>query len=167
MKMRFLAYLHTSYRVSGIPVGREPHSKRKEVSIMKSFHRKHCIAVISLFLIWSMVLNVCAAAPPTVSPLWQNAHDVTCTLSFDETDGTAYCNIYAKSGTTSIKGTLMLYCVNNPMRTWNINTTQNTVTIDKNFIGISGKAYRLVLDVNIVTNGVSEPVRVTKTATCP
>ena len=114
-----------------------------------------------------MVTGICAIGNDPVKPLYDNASDVICNISFNGTAGSVSCKIQGVSGTTSIKGTLTLYCVNNVIRTWNIDTSKTSVSIDDDFTGVSSKWYRLTLDADVTANGVTEPIWKTTTRQCP
>ena len=42
-KMRFLVSLHTSYKVSGIPVGREPYSEGRRDKFDEQYEKGTCL----------------------------------------------------------------------------------------------------------------------------
>lgn len=129
--------------------------------------RKALACLVCITIVCSMVTGICAANYASVKPLYDNARRVDCTLSFDGTAESVSCKIQGASGTTSIKGTLTLYCVNSVIRTWNIDTSKTSVSIDDDFTGVSSKWYRLTLDADVTANGVKEPIGKTTTRQCP
>lgn len=140
--------------------------KKGGIGLMSSM-RKALACLICMAVVCSMITSICSVNNASVKPLYDNARKVDCTLSFDGTAGSVSCKIQGVSGTTSIKGTLTLYCVNTVIRTWNIDASKASVSIDDDFTGVSGKWYRLTLDVDVTANGVTEPIWKTTTRQCP
>ena len=134
---------------------------------MISCLRKALACFVCLASVCSMATGICAIGNDPVKPLYDNASDVICNISFNGTAGSVSCKIQGVSGTTSIKGTLTLYCVNSVIRTWNIDTSKTSVSIDDDFTGVSSKWYRLTLDADVTANGVTEPIWKTTTRQCP
>ena len=134
---------------------------------MISCLRKALACFVCIAIVCSMATGICAIGNDPVKPLYDNASDVICNISFNGTPGSVSCKIQGVSGTTSIKGTLTLYCVNSVIRTWNIDTSKTSVSIDDDFTGVSSKWYRLTLDADVTANGVTEPIWKTTTRQCP
>ena len=129
---------------------------------------KKIIRVLSIVLMLScMVMSVSAAVVPPVEPNWDNVNRLACKISFSGTRGTVFCDIAARTGTTSITGTLTLYEDDEEIDSWNISSNTSYVTVADNFTGVSGCTYTLVLDADVVTNGVSEALDHTATKVCP
>ena len=129
---------------------------------------KKIIRVLSIVLMIScMVMSVSAAVVPPVEPNWDNVSRLSCRITFSGTRGTVFCDISARTGTTSITGTLTLYEDDVEIDSWDIDVETSYVTIADNFTGDSGSTYKLVLDADVVTNGVSEPLDYTATKVCP
>ena len=129
---------------------------------------KNFIRVLSVVLMVAcMAMNVSAAVIPPVEPNWDNVSRLSCSISFSGTRGTVFCDITAKTGTTSITGTLTLYEVDVEIDSWDIDVETSYVTIADNFTGVSGSTYKLVLDDDVVRNGVTEPLDHTATKVCP
>ena len=129
---------------------------------------KNIIRVLSIVLMIScMAMSVSAAVIPPVEPNWVNVNSLVCRVSFNGTRGTVFCDIAARAGTTSITGTLTLYEDDVEIDSWDIDVTTSYVTIADNFTGVSGSTYKLVLDADVVRNGVTEPLDHTATKVCP
>lgn len=129
---------------------------------------KNIIRVLSIVLMIScMAMSVSAAVIPPVEPNWVNVNSLVCRVSFNGTRGTVFCDIAARTGTTSITGTLTLYEDDEEIDSWNISSNTSYVTVADNFTGVSGCTYTLVLDADVVTSGVSESLEHTATKVCP
>lgn len=129
---------------------------------------KKIIRVLSVVLMIScMVISVSAAVIPPIDPHWDNVNRLACKISFSGTKGTVFCDISARTGTTSITGTLTLYEDGVEIDSWDIDEKTSYVTIADNFTGVSGSTYTLVLEADVVTNGVSESLDHTATKVCP
>lgn len=128
---------------------------------------KKIIRVLSIVLMLSyMAMSVSAAVVPPVEPNWDNVNRLACKISFSGTRGTVFCDIAARTGTTSITGTLTLYEDGVEIDSWDIDAKTSYVTIADNFTGVSGSTYMLVLEADVVTNGVSESLDHTETKVC-
>lgn len=121
--------------------------------------RKNILRLASMILvICCLCVSVSAAVGEPVTPLWDNTDMVYCNISFSGTRGTVLCDISAINGTTSIEGTLTLYEDNVEIESWEIDVSTSYVTVIESFTGIKGSTYRLVLDVEVVANGITEPL---------
>ena len=110
--------------------------------------------------------NAAAAIVPPAEPLWDNAHSVTCAITLSGTRGTIQGRILGYLGTTSIAGTLTLYENGVEMESWNISSTTVSANVLDNFTATRGCTYDLVLNAVVTTNGVSEQISASDTATC-
>lgn len=119
-----------------------------------------------ILVVCCMCISVSAAVIVPVTPMWDTVDRVSCRISFDGTAGKVVCDITAVSGTESIEGTLTLYEDGIEIDSWEIDVSTSYVTILDSFTGIKGCTYELVLDVDVVTDGVTEPIEVTTTKVC-
>ena len=121
--------------------------------------RKNILRLVSMiFVICCLFVSVSAAVVEPVTPLWDNTDMLYCNISFSGIRGTVMCDISAISGTTSIEGTLTLYEDNVEIESWEIDVNTSYVTVIESFTGIKGSTYRLVLDAEVVANGITEPL---------
>ena len=128
----------------------------------KIFNRLVCTVCILAF----MISTVAAAVIPPAETNWDTVRQVTCNVSFNGTRGTVTCDIFAVTGTTSITGTLKLYADGREIDSWDIDVDTSHATILDSFTGIRGSVYELVLDVDVVANGISEPIEITDITIC-
>lgn len=117
-------------------------------------------------VIFCMGVSVCAATVEPIVPMWDNVDRVSCSISFNGTSGRVVCDITAVPGTESIDGTLTLYENDVEIDSWTIDVSRSYVTILEQFTGVSGCTYKLVLDVDVISGGVTEPIEVTSTKVC-
>jgi len=129
---------------------------------MKKFLKFICL----ISALCCLANTIFAAVVEPVLPQWENAAQVTCAVSFNENTGKVRTYIYGNPGTTSISGTLKLYSGNTEIESWNISGSRTASVMDT-FTGISGNTYKLVLDVDITTNGVVENIDMEDSARCP
>lgn len=124
------------------------------------------ILICVVCMLCGMITSVYAATAEPVLPLWDNADRVICTITFSGTEGNVQVTIIGNSGTTSISGTATLYCGDTEIDSWNI-SGKRTAIVSDTFTGVSGSAYKLVLDVDVTTNGVVENVTEEDSGKCP
>lgn len=117
-------------------------------------------------IICCMGISVYAATIDPIVPMWDNVDRVSCSISFNGTAGKVICDITAVPDTDSIEGTLTLYENDVEIDEWNIDVNRSYVTILEEFTGVRGCTYRLVLDVDVYADGLSEPIEVTSTKVC-
>lgn len=128
---------------------------------------KMIVRIVGMLLVVCCVCtSVSAAVIAPIIPLWDNVDRVSCRISFNGTAGKVVCDITAVAGTDSIEGTLTLYEDGIEIESWNIDVSTSYVTILDMFTGIKGCTYELVLDVDVVTDGVTEPIEITATKVC-
>lgn len=129
--------------------------------------RKRILGFMSLVLVAVCLCgSVSAAVIDSVRPLWDNVNAVYCNITFSGINGKAICDIAAVSGTTSIEGILTLYEDGEEIDSWNIDVNTSYVNIVETFTGTKGSTYELILDVDVVTDGITEPINVTTVKVC-
>lgn len=109
-----------------------------------------------ILVINCVCISVSAAIVKPIMPLWDNTDMVYCNITFNGTNGRVICDIEAVSGTTSIEGTLTLYEDGDEIDSWDIDVNTSYVNIVETFTGTRGSTYELVLDVEVMANGVAE-----------
>lgn len=118
---------------------------------------KVIVRIITMILVINCVcISVSAAIVKPIMPLWDNTDMVYCNITFNGTNGRVICDITAVSGTTSIEGTLTLYEDGEEIDSWDIDVNTSYVNIVETFTGTRGSTYELVLDVEVMANGVAE-----------
>ncbi|MBQ8402593.1 MAG: hypothetical protein IJX14_11770 [Clostridia bacterium] len=122
--------------------------------------------VCAVLVLVCMGISVTAAVISPAEPYWDNVRQVNCNVNFNGTRGTVTCDILAVTGTTSITGTLTLYADGREIDNWDIDVDTSHATILDSFTGLRGSVYELVLDIDVVTNGVSEPIEITDITIC-
>lgn len=129
--------------------------------------RKRILGFISLVLVAVCLCgSVSAAVIETVRPLWDNVNAVYCNITFSGTNGRVFCDIAAVSGTTSIEGTLTLYEDGEEIDSWDIDVNTSYVNIVETFTGTRGSTYELVLDVEVMADGLAETLERSVTKKC-
>lgn len=128
--------------------------------------RKIIILICVLGMMCCLTNSIYAAEVEPISPQWENAQNVTCSLVFDSSKGNITVYVYGNPGTTSISGTLTLYRGSTEVDSWDI-SGRRIVNVSDTFTGVSGSTYRLVLDIDVTTNGVVESIEEEDSAKCP
>ena len=129
--------------------------------------KKRILGVVSLVLIAICLCgSVSAAVIEPVRPLWDNVDAVYCNITFSGTNGRVICDIEAVSGTTSIEGTLTLYEDGDEIDSWDIDVNTSYVNIVETFTGTRGSTYELVLDVEVMVDGLAETLERSVTKKC-
>lgn len=130
-----------------------------------------------LTLFMTMILLICfgtnayAALPETVEPLWDNIQSIIHFIDFNGNTGNSTADIYGKSGTTNITGTLNVY--KQTTTGWVLvghdydSTTTRDLTLYVEFDAEPGAYYQSVLNFSVTINGVVEPETLYEFATCP
>lgn len=133
---------------------------KKVVSILTS--------VIILVLCFQM--SAVAAVPPTVVPMWDNTANVTGTMVFDGTDGTAGMRVTGKPGTNRIESSCVIY--KHVGSDWEYVTSDSkTVTtmscyLEISFDGELGYEYKAEFSFVVYKGGVCEPIDRTIVKVC-
>lgn len=129
--------------------------------------KKRILGFVSLVLVAICLCgSVSAAVIEPVRPLWDNVDAVYCNITFSGTNGRVICDIEAVSGTTSIEGTLTLYEDGEEIDSWDIDVNTSYVNIVETFTGTRGSTYELVLDVEVMADGLAETLERSVTKKC-
>lgn len=128
--------------------------------------KKILTLICAIGMMCCLTFSICAAVVEPISPQWENVYQVDCSVSFDGTSGKVEVSICGNAGTTSIFGTLTLYRGSTEIDSWNI-SERRIVNVSDTFTGVSGSTYKLVLDVDVTTNGVVEKIEIEDSAKCP
>lgn len=127
--------------------------------------KRYIAMLLSVVLLCSLPVTISAAVIEPVAPQWENVTTVLCSVDFSGTEGNISVYIRGKSGTTSISGTATLYRGNTEIESWSI-SGRSIASVSDTFTGISGSTYKLVLDVDVTTSGVTENIE-EDSARCP
>lgn len=102
-----------------------------------------------------------------ISLMSVNGVDIRVTLSIGSKDGIAECSgsVTAAQGTTKITGTLQLNKGNSMVKTWNVTSYSDTLSVKRNCYVFSKGKFTLVLKVKVTRNGKTETVSASKTVT--
>ncbi len=126
---------------------------------------------MAVILLMTLSLSVCAALPEASVPLWDNINKMETLITFDGTDGFAKGTLTAKSGTTSITGTLTVYKQISSDEWEYVGSDNDTVSgkylsLYVEFTGEPGEYYKAVFEVSVTGNGIIEPETKTSYRTC-
>ena len=124
------------------------------------------VALAICCVICCMGVSAFAATVDPIVPLWDNVDRVSCSISFNGTAGRVICDITAVPGTDSIEGTLKLYENDVEIDSWTIDVNRSYATVLDSFTGVRGRTYKLVLDVDVTCDGVTESIGTTSTKVC-
>ena len=128
--------------------------------------KRYIAMLLSVVLLCSLPVTISAAVIEPVAPQWENVTTVLCSVDFSGTEGNISVYIRGKSGTTSISGTATHYRGNTEIESWSI-SGRSIASVSDTFTGISGSTYKLVLDVDVTTSGVTENIEEEDSARCP
>lgn len=137
---------------------------------MKKINKIISCVLASVTLLSILVMPCFAAAPSTVTPLWDNISDMDLEISFSGTNGTAAGILTKQSGVTSVEGTVTVYRAFANGWIYVDSESKNTIGnlgINVDFTGISGVEYKVVFEATAYRGDVGESHTVTKYATCP
>ncbi len=133
--------------------------------------KKTFTALMVAIMFVTLCLSVCAALPETAVPLWDNIAEMKTSITFDGTDGFAKGSLAAKSGTTSISGTLTVYKQTADGDWEYVGSDSDTASgryfsLYVEFTGEPGEYYKAVFNVSVTRNGTVEPETKTSYRTC-
>ena len=120
----------------------------------------------------SCALPVSAAVPEEISPLWENITVFQPTLMFSGTTGYLYVNIKGESATTNITATARLYYKNTSgswveiAQNWDYDVDRNSLSITESFSAVSGREYKVEIDIEVTVGNYTETDSKTVTGTC-
>ena len=119
----------------------------------------------------SMTINIIAAMPETLQPLWDNIGSMVSLIGFEESTGTATATATSKTGSSSMEGTLTVY--KQTSSGWEYidedsdSTTGRSLGLEVTFDAESGEYYKAVFELVVTKNGVEETETKTSYKTCP
>jgi len=103
----------------------------------------------------------------TISPRWEGANSVHCSLSFSGTTGVVAASITGGINVTSMQGTLKLYWGILKIKEWTINESDNTWNVLETFDAVSGRNYKLKLSAKVYTSDAVDDISDEYSAECP
>ncbi len=127
--------------------------------------------VLSAVLLLGMCVPILASDDADIMPCWTNIVAVDGGVGFDGTSGNYSLVIEGMLDVSHITATATLYYTNvrgNWMQstTWTYDEYSDTLCIDEDFTGISGRDYKVELSATVYMNGYGEPLTRTDKATC-
>lgn len=127
--------------------------------------------VLSAALLLGMCVPILASEDDGIMPCWTNIVAVDGGVTFDGTSGNYSLVIEGMLDVSHITATATLYYTNvrgNWMQstTWTYDEYSDTLCIDEDFTGISGRDYKVELSATVYLNGYGEPLTRTDKATC-
>lgn len=133
--------------------------------------KKVITVLMATILFVTLSMSAYAAFPETAIPFWSNISTLETLITFIDTDGTAKGTLTAKSGTTSITGTLTVYKQTTGGEWEYIGSDNDTVSgrylsLLVDFYGESGVYYKAVFTVSVTRNGTVESETKTSFRTC-
>lgn len=131
--------------------------------------KKILIFLLAMIFCLGVSVRIFAQAP-NVTPMWNNIRELTSSIVFNGTDGTANASVLGKSGTTSISGTLTVYRQSGSSWVYVGSTSgtssTNKLTLEFDFNAVIGGYYKSVFEVTVTINGVEESETKTAYNTC-
>lgn len=126
-----------------------------------------------LLMVGILLVSCLSVSIGAVDARWANASQITGDLVFSGTEGNYSAFILGKSGVTKITATATLYYKDSAgnwivMSTdWSYSVNSAMLAIDEDFTGVSGREYKVVLDVVVYKGTSGESITQTVTKTCP
>jgi len=145
-------------------------------------HKKFTAVWLAIMIVFSTMLSMGALSvsaggvdnkETSSSSRWTNVSSVTTTLAFSGNTATCKAQVDALGGTTSIKGTMVLYQKNTngtytEVARWTKNSSNSTLIMSEKHSPItSGKTYKLTISANVTLNGTTETVTGQTEVTAP
>lgn len=136
------------------------HCERKELKMSK----KIVIFVCCILLIFSATPIALANenSTPTISPRWLYINDVTGSVKINATTGYLTIDIEGNYDVTRIEASAELYYKNASGKwskiptNWEYSSNSKALTINETFSAIANRAYKVVLNAEVFSNGGSE-----------
>ena len=126
------------------------------------------------FLLVVVLLVTClSVSVGAADARWVNAAAIDDQITFSGTSGEYSAMIEGKSGVTKITAIATLYYKNSAgnwieMSTdWSYSESSDILVIEEDFTGVSGREYKVVLDIVVYKGTSSESITQTVTKTCP
>ncbi len=126
--------------------------------------KKFVHILVAVMLVIIQLTTITGAAE--IKPLWENITLISCEVTFDGTDGVAYCRINGDDGVTKITGTLTLYEGSSEIMSWDIEEKDDYRSVLYAFDGEKGKTYRLELEAEVYKDGLWGPVEISDSTKC-
>lgn len=134
--------------------------------------------IISWLMICCIMLSIIplavqAARPDPILPQWTNTITASASLSFNGTTGNVTVSVVGLNGVTNITADIRLYYKDTRgswieiEKDWHYDVDQMTLTAPESFTGVSGREYKIEVDITVTKGGYAEPIFKTATATCP
>ena len=135
--------------------------------------RKIAFLLAVIMAMTMLCMSVNAAQPVEYGLQWDNIFMVRGgVLSFNGTSGNYSVSIIGNVGVERITATVDLYYKNfwgswvEVDMGWEYDVDSDTLSIDEDFTGVSGREYKAVLTATVYLDGVGEEVTKTSTADC-
>ena len=104
---------------------------------------------------------------------WTNVRSLQGSITFNRTSGNYTMSVIGDSGVTKITATATLYYKNSSgkwivvPKNWTYSVDDEELYIDEDFIGVSGREYKIELSGTVYKDGYGEAISKTTTKTCP
>lgn len=104
---------------------------------------------------------------------WVNIQSIEGRIAFNKTSGNYSMVIEGAKEVDKITATAKLYYKNSSgkwieiVKDWTYDVDKNYLAINEDFTGVSGREYKVELEVTVYMNGYGEEVSKTTTKTCP
>ena len=134
--------------------------------------KKTLCTVLLAALMLACALPASAAAPDQITPLWDNIATLTPTLIFYNNTGYLSVTIQGENETSNITATARLYYKSTSgswieiSQNWDYDVDQTALYITETFSGVSGREYKVEIDIEVTVGNYTESESVTVTATC-
>lgn len=132
---------------------------------MKKFF---ALLIVGVLLVSCLSVSIGAA-----DARWVNTAAVDDQITFSGTSGEYSAMIEGKSGVTKITATATLYYKNfagnwiEMSTDWSYSENSDILVIEEDFTGVSGREYKVVLDIVVYKGTSGESITQTVTKTCP
>ena len=138
-----------------------------------TMRRKIALLLTVLMSLTMLCMSINAAEPVEYGLQWDNITMVRGgELTFEGTSGNYSVSIIGNAGVERITATVDLYYKNfwgswvEVDMGWEYDVDSDTLSIDEDFTGVSGREYKAVLTATVYLDGVGEEVTKTSTADC-
>lgn len=128
------------------------------------------LSILTFIICTSLFINVATAA--NISPRWTYISNIEGSIDYSGTAGEYWADISCASNVDNIVGTASLYYKNSSGRwvwvtDWTEESEDNTLLIEGSFNAVSGRKYKVTLDVTAYVDNSSESTTYTLEKMCP
>lgn len=130
--------------------------------------------LIICFILFSMTsVTVQAVKLDPIFPQWANVVSASADISFTGENGNVTISINGKNGVSNITADIQLYYKDSRgtwieiEKDWNYSVNQMMLIATETFIGVSGREYKIDVDIKVKKGTSTETIFKTASAVCP